>query len=63
MTTVKTILIAALCWISGGEEEIFDFTMGPNTIAYCSCSAKLNGEMFVFGGLGSTYYKQVLRIL
>ena len=45
--------------ISGGKEENFDFTMGPNTSAYISCSAKLNGEMFVFGGRGSSYNKQV----
>ena len=24
--------------------------MGPNTSAYGSCSAQLNGEMFIFGG-------------
>ena len=36
--------------ISGGINENFDFTMGPNTSAEVSCSAKLNGEMFVFGG-------------
>ena len=35
---------------SGGANENFHFTMGPNTDAYYSCSAKLNGEMFVFGG-------------
>ena len=48
--------------ISGGEEKNFDFTMGPNTIAVYACSAKLNGEMFVFGGRGSSYNKQVIRI-
>ena len=37
--------------------------MGPNTDAYCSCSAKINGEMFVFGGYDSNYNKQVIRIL
>ena len=33
--------------------------MGPNTRALRSCAAKLNGEMFVFGGIGSDYTKQV----
>ena len=47
--------------ILGGEEENFEFTMGPNTSAYRGCSAKLNGEMFVFGGDGSKYNKQVMR--
>ena len=33
--------------------------MGPNTSVYNSCAAKLNGEMFVFGGMGSSMEKQV----
>ena len=45
---------------SGGKDENLDFTMGPNTSAYYSCSAKLNGEMFVFGGYGAN--TQVKRI-
>ena len=49
--------------ISGGEEENFDFTMGPNTSAVFACSAKLNGEMFVFGGRGSSYNKQISQIV
>ena len=36
--------------------------MGPNTSAYMSCSAKLNGEMFVFGGSGSSQNTQVESI-
>ena len=44
--------------ISGGKEENFDFTIGPNTSAYYSCSAKLDGEMYVFGG-DDGYNKQV----
>jgi len=28
--------------------------MGPDTSAYQSCSAKLNGELFVFGGGGTS---------
>ena len=36
--------------IQGGKNKNFDFNMGPNTGAYFSCSATLNGEMFVFGG-------------
>ena len=34
--------------------------MGPNTYASRACSAKLNGEMFVFGGIRDTYGKQVM---
>ena len=45
--------------ISGGIDENLNFTMGPNTSAYLSCSAKLNGEMFVFGGSGSSRNTQV----
>ena len=33
--------------------------MGPKTSVNLSCAAKLNGEMFVFGGSGSYYNKQV----
>ena len=33
--------------------------MGPDTSAYHSCSATLNGELFVFGGLGGQE-KQVI---
>ena len=39
---------------SGGVEENLDFTMGPDTSASHSCSAMLNGELFVFGGTGSS---------
>ena len=45
--------------ISGGKDENLDFTMGPNTSVFYSCSAKLNGEMFVFGGEGSSQTTQV----
>ena len=34
--------------------------MGPDTSAYGSCSAKLNGELFVFGGNDSSQAKQVI---
>ena len=46
--------------IKGGSNENLDFEMGPNTSAYLSCAANLNGEMFVFGGDGS-YEKQVMH--
>ena len=45
---------------SGGVEENLDFTIGPDTTAYESCSAMLNGELFVFGGSGSSQNKQVI---
>ena len=44
--------------VKGGVDENFEFTMGPDTSAYHSCSATLNGELFVFGGSGSNQ-KQV----
>ena len=34
----------------GGKDANLDFKMGPNTSALYSCSANLNGEMFIFGG-------------
>ena len=34
----------------GGEEPNLEFTMGPGTSVYHSCSATLNGEFYVFGG-------------
>ena len=34
--------------------------MGPNTDVYHSCSATLDGEMFLFGGY-DRYTKQVLN--
>ena len=34
--------------------------MGLDTSAYRSCSAKLNGELFVFGGDGNSQNKQVI---
>ena len=33
--------------------------MGPNTSSHDSCAAKLNGEMFIFGGNGTGQNKQV----
>ena len=44
----------------GGVQENLDFNMGPDTVAEFSCSATLNGELFVFGGSGSRYNKQVI---
>ena len=54
------MLIIIYCNASGGVEESLEFTMGPDTSAYQSCSAKLNGELFVFGGNGSSQNKQVI---
>ena len=44
----------------GGNITELDFTMGPNTDAYHSCSATLNGEMFLYGGYDS-FTKQVIE--
>ena len=46
--------------IQGGVQENLEFTMGPDTSAKFSCSATLNGELFVFGGDGSSHNKQVI---
>ena len=43
---------------SGGEDPDLEFTMGPDTSVYRSCSATINGEMYVFGGAGN-FKKQV----
>ena len=46
--------------VKGGVDENLEFTMGPDTSAYHSCSATLNGELFVFGGSETSYNKQVI---
>ena len=46
-------------FILGAKDENLDFEMGPNTSSYHSCAAKLNGEMFIFGGNGAGQNKQV----
>ena len=38
----------------GGATENFEFQMDDDTQVYRSCSATLNGELFVFGGYSST---------
>ena len=46
------------------KNENPDFKMGPNTSVYQSCTAKLNGEMFVYGGdIYSGNNKQVTQKL
>ena len=45
----------------GGVQENLEFTMGPDTSAYYSCSATLKGELFVFGGSG-VQNKQVISL-
>ena len=48
----------------GGVEENFEFTLEPETSAYKSCSAMLNGELFVFGGSYITKFnKQVISMI
>jgi len=42
----------------GGVTENFEFEMDDDTEVYRSCSATLNGELYVFGGF--TQSKQVL---
>ena len=44
--------------ISGSEDPGLEFTMGSDTSVYYSCSATLNGEMYIFGGDGE-FSKQV----
>ena len=45
----------------GGEEPNLEFTMGPGTSVYHSCSATLNGEFYVFGGVES-FSRQVFVV-
>ena len=46
----------------GGISEGFEFQMDDDTEVYFSCSAKLNDELFVFGGNASGKKKQVYLI-
>merc|ERR1712131_204815 len=50
-----------LIGFNGGEITELEFTMGANTDVYHSCSATLNGEMFLFGGYDS-FTKQISKI-
>ena len=43
----------------GKEDTSLSFTLGPNSRVYRSCAATLNGEMYVFGGAGVEFNKQV----
>ena len=43
----------------GGITEGFEFKMDDDTEVYESCSAQLNGELFVFGGSNGDKRKQV----
>ena len=43
----------------GGITEGFEFQMDEDTEVYESCSAQLNGELFVFGGVNGDKQKQV----
>ena len=36
----------------GGEDPNLEFTLGPDTSVYASCSATLDDEFYVFGGSG-----------
>ena len=45
-TTIRLIL--------GGITEGFEFQMDEDTGVDHSCSAQLNGELFVFGGISSS---------
>ena len=46
-----------MSFFQGGTVENFEFQMDDDTGVSNSCSATLNGELFVFGG--SAYNKQV----
>ena len=42
----------------GGVTENFEFKINDDTEVYKSCSATLNGEVFVFGGSSSSDNKK-----
>ena len=44
--------------ILGGITEGFEFQMDEDTEVYDSCSAQLNGEVFVFGGYNTSNNKR-----
>ena len=46
--------------LEGGVTENFEFQLDDDTDVYRSCSATLNGEIFVFGGKRDNKMKQVL---
>ena len=41
-------------FIQGGVTENFEFTINDDTEVFYSCSAILNGEVFVFGGYNTS---------
>ena len=45
-------------WFLGGITEGFEFQMDEDTEVYTSCSAQLNGEVFVFGGSNTNNNKK-----
>ena len=47
----------------GGTDENFQFQMDDDTEVYMSCSATLNGELFVFGGTSTTNNRRKQVIL
>ena len=55
---MKICRIRIISIFVGGEEKKLGFTMGPNTSAYESCSATLNGQHFVFGGTEESSQKK-----
>ena len=44
--------------ISGGTVDGFEFQMDDDTEVYYSCSATLNGDLFVFGGTSTSNNKR-----
>ena len=51
--SLYNLTIIASLNVKGGEITELEFIMGANTDVYHSCSATLNGEMFLFGGYES----------
>ena len=50
MVSLYRIIKHSVCCILGGITENFEFQVDDDTEVYRSCSATLNGELFVFGG-------------
>ena len=56
MVSFKSDFLNNFNW--GGVTENFEFKINDDTEVYRSCSATLNGEVFVFGGGSSSYDRQ-----
>ena len=50
-------------FFKGGVTENFEFKINDDTEVFHSCTAKLNGEVFVFGGHTSNNRRKQVNLL